>query len=346
MFYSYKNCRVLINSQSLLTNETQVSLEANSAPVWLVGNRNSFGYSATNGLIGTMRLNYFLTGADYLKNFITDETIAITGYFGGLYFNSGYLKNYSWTASPNSPVNVSAEIVFFEDLKGSFSPSTEQMPSDTILNFCHTTVAGTNIGNLNLLSMSYNFVAEITPAYRVTTGNNEVIYPTEVKFGPKQISAELQTNHVTGYVPMSGRYGRVTATLGKPTGELSSPVESYTVAGKIDRVNLSVSPGKKLTSVLSITQNNLLEEPLVYGFSPLSGAAGSYVTISGINFSGPTDVWFHDKKSLTVSLLGSTGVYAKIPTKSINGKISVATFGGIGLSTGTFLIIQSPIVPR
>src|SRR4051812_8608613 len=118
MIYSFKDLPVYFNGDFFAANEADISVENQLNPLYLAQNKHASSYAPQGGINGSLRVNYFLTGQDPLKDFFSNELGSISGNLGGLYFNSGYLRSYSFTANPNAPVYVSAEILFYEQLKG------------------------------------------------------------------------------------------------------------------------------------------------------------------------------------------------------------------------------------
>ncbi|MCG8604962.1 IPT/TIG domain-containing protein, partial [bacterium] len=84
--------------------------------------------------------------------------------------------------------------------------------------------------------------------------------------------------------------------------------------------------------------------PVVSGFSPNSGIEGMEITVSGINFTGTTDVTFNGISADTVIVDSDSQLRADVPTAASTGKISVTNQDGSGQSTDDFVIIQAPSI--
>ena len=127
MFYSASNAKLKVNDEEILASNASLSLSAALQPNYLITQRNTRDYTPSNGVGGQLSFNYYLTGKDFFKTFIRGqgekekETTVISGNFGGLNFDSGYLTSYSVNFSPNSPASASATVSFFDDLKGNFT---------------------------------------------------------------------------------------------------------------------------------------------------------------------------------------------------------------------------------
>ena len=152
MLYSASNAKLKINGNEILASNASLSLGASLSPRYQIAGdstRNTSVYSPTNGIGGQLNFSYFITGKDYFKAFITGQGETgnmgevISGNFGGLNFDSGYLTSYSANFSPNSSSVANVSISFFDQLNGVFSPSEEQAPDSTqILNLRSAIIEG------------------------------------------------------------------------------------------------------------------------------------------------------------------------------------------------------------
>ena len=141
MLYSANNATLKLNGTEILASNASLALNTSLSANYVIGDRNSNSYTASNGIGGNLTFNYFLTGNDYFKTFITGqgeiplgESQTISGNFGGLNFDSGYLTSYAVNFSPNSPTAAAVSIVFFDDLQGEFVSTEEQASPATVLN--------------------------------------------------------------------------------------------------------------------------------------------------------------------------------------------------------------------
>ena len=102
--------------------------------------------------------------------------------------------------------------------------------------------------------------------------------------------------------------------------------------------NLSVG-----TTWDSVMPNPGTNPPVVASFDPVSGAAGTSVTIGGSNFTGATNVAFSGVAA-TFSNLTDTSISASVPVGALTGPISVSTPDGIGSSTNNFFVPTVAVV--
>ena len=78
--------------------------------------------------------------------------------------------------------------------------------------------------------------------------------------------------------------------------------------------------------------------PKIKQFSPISGPAGTSVTILGANFTGATSVQFNGAMAVyTVNSVSK--ITATVPSGATTGPIAVDTPGGTAISPGNFTVV-------
>jgi len=75
----------------------------------------------------------------------------------------------------------------------------------------------------------------------------------------------------------------------------------------------------------------------VTGFSPTSGGVGASVYISGVGFSGVTQVTFNGTPA-TFTRLGSSFISARVPSGATSGQIAVTTPTATARSAASFTV--------
>jgi hypothetical protein len=78
-------------------------------------------------------------------------------------------------------------------------------------------------------------------------------------------------------------------------------------------------------------------QPIIIGFSPMSGQEGTSVTITGTNLANATLVKFGNTIATIISN-SDTQIVMTVPAGATTGKISVTTSGGTALSSNDFII--------
>ena len=328
----------------MFVSEAQLSEQLKLSPAYLENQRYAFNYSPVDGLEGSLKLTYFLTGADYIKTFILDEQNVISGNIGGMFFRSGYLKNYSLGANPNSPVQVNSEIVFFEQLKGTFAPTTPTQPELEILN-----VSNVEIDNLNgfsheltsdIQSFNYNFTSDIRPVYTFETGTGlSSIEPTRIMFGPKEVVTNVIVDLLSGDLPITGKNAGIKLTFKHPN--LPNLSESITSSGRLVEKNINSNINNVVRNSWTIIQHVLEEPPQITAFAPLSYSPGDPVLITGTNFNNTIELIFNDETDSSFRILDNSTISGNLPLNAVSGPIKVRTFSN-EVSSATDLTIASP----
>lgn len=85
---------------------------------------------------------------------------------------------------------------------------------------------------------------------------------------------------------------------------------------------------------------NAANPPVITGFSPISGAAGSSVTITGANLGGALSVTFN-LKAAVITANSATSVTAIVPAGATSGLITVSTANGTAASAAGFTVTSS-----
>lgn len=231
MLYSANNAKLKVNDVEIIASNAELSLSTNLDPLYVASSRSSDNFVASDGIGGQLNFNYFLTGTDYFKSFITGQgeteadTTVISGNFGGLNFDSGYLTSYSVNFSPNSPAVASASVKFFDELKGEFvSTSSEPPASAEVLNFSNAVVSsefGVDVVD-NFVAGAFNYNADVSAAYLM----NET-KPSRVSFGVKSVNTNFEVDNPTGRLPVSGTNAQIEVGLKKFNNE-SIPMGNWT----------------------------------------------------------------------------------------------------------------------
>jgi len=281
VFYSASNAKLKINDEEILASNASLSLKTSLQPSYLITERNTSKQVASDGVGGQLSFNYYLTGEDYFKSFITGqgenqkETTVITGNFGGLIFDSGYLTSYSVNFGPNAPASASATVAFFDELGGEFSPVEELAPDiSEVLNFKSASVSSEMVSGFdnveNFVGGAYNYSAEVKPVYLI----NET-KPSAVSFGPKNVNLNFEIDSPSGYLPYSGASAKISVDLKNKLGDV---VENFTCDGALQQRDLGSAVGDYIKQTI-----NIVEAATVA--SRVTNAAGGPPTVGG-NMNG------------------------------------------------------------
>lgn len=348
MYYSYKNCKLLIDGKELLINQAELSLQSENSPVYLSESKNSLTFSPTNGIGGNLKISYYLTGLDPIKKLIDLENTGVSGYFAGLSFETGYLRNYTFNGAPNSPILINAEIVFFNQLSGLFKPTFEQTQDIPTLNFSDATLnnlVNNSIGSINNINnISFNYTSEISPSYLADT-----TVPIRVVFGKTTKTLDITTDIISGDLPIYGKQAAIQINLNHPID--STITESFICQGILYQRNLTSSVGQPLKSVLRIKQNAVENLPIFYYFQNTSGNIGNEIDIFGKNFSYVNSVEFNGVEDESFFVVNDNEIISHVPIGASSGPVTITNRGGSIDTDFNFIVLQnsltiSDIIPQ
>tara|TARA_R100001163_G_scaffold8357_1_gene8293 strand:+ start:4258 stop:5139 length:882 start_codon:yes stop_codon:yes gene_type:complete len=286
VLYSANNAKLRINGNEILASDANITLGTSLSPRYLITQRNSNDYFASNGIGGQLSFNYFITGRDYFKTFITGQgeipqssSQLISGNFGGLNFDSGYLTSYSVNFGPNAAATASATIAFYDQLNGEFSSTESAAPTSTqMLNFKKGVVSGQFASGEvdNFIEGTYNYSMEVNPVYLM----NET-KPSSVSFGVKNVSMNFEIDNPTGYLPVSGTNALISVDLKNSDNDIA---ENFSCSGEIQNRNISSAAGSYIKQTINVVQASTQATTVFVG-SITDNAGNSSVV--GIGTTGP-----------------------------------------------------------
>ena len=274
MFYHFFQTPVLLNNQQLVINDAQLSNEIQLSPKYYYDDRVSFSELPTSTWAGSLKLKYYLTGQDYLKQFMySNENSPISGYIAGMSFNFGYLSNYSLRIEPNQPVSVNAEIQFFEMLSGNFNPSPFSFTTGFIFNS-----ADIQINNLsNYTKTPINIFSDATIEYSCNLKENYNYFdtgviptaPDNVFFHDRTLNFTINCDNTYIPIALSGENFGVIFNFSNPSN--TGLNESIGCSGLISSKIFSINPEKPHSTTIKISQHNIGKKGSIFSASNNNG---------------------------------------------------------------------------
>lgn len=283
MLYSSSNAKLKVNGREILASQASISLSTSLAPKYVVGERSTTKQVASNGIGGKLNFTYPFTGDDYFRTFITGQgevgigttnpqskpdpfadSQLISGNFGGLNFQSGYLTSYSVNFAPNALVMANAEVSFYDQLSGEFVSEDSPAPSvGEVLNFKNAVISVIESDQPidNFIGGSYNYTSEVRPVYLM----NEKI-PSSINFGAKTVNMNFEVDNPTGTLPITGSFARINVSL-KDSNGLTK--DGFLCSGVMNQRNMSSSVGDYIRQTINIVQNETAKTVIVNGVSPV-----------------------------------------------------------------------------
>ncbi|MBC7880371.1 MAG: hypothetical protein H7Y37_03490 [Anaerolineae bacterium] len=181
-----------------------------------------------------------------------------------------------------------------------------------------------------------------TPTGTITSIDNYTVTPTG-------------SPAVSGFSPTSGAVNSQVAISGANFTNVSTV--KFGDLAAIFTVNSStqitaIVPNGAITAPIAVTTNSgtatsatsfivTTPTPTITGFSPTSGAVGTPVLISGINFTGATAVKFNGIDATTYAVNSDIQISATVPSGATTGPITIVTPIGSGSSFSIFTVIMA-----
>lgn len=285
MIFTYNNAKISLNGSSINAQNVSILTNSNLSPVFKEGSRYSDYFSPENIINGTLRINYYLSEADPLFDHRISPTGLLSGNFGGLYFSTGYLKEYNIDFSPNNPISVSASIDFYHGLSGSFSPTYERATQKTFLHTSDISLTGTAIGNLDeILSMNYQCTNELNPQYYY----GEQV-PRKVLLNEGTVRLTVETSNILPEIKVNGSEAEALITIRNPNG--LSTIETIFCHGYIEQKQIESAVNGTILNRLSFTESYAYKKPTITRM-PGSIIGGQVINVAGTNLHKANKILF------------------------------------------------------
>lgn len=260
-FYHYKKIPISLNGKTIICDDVQLSNDIQLVPRYDYDSPTTSIESPARMWNGSLRIQYYLNSYDYLKQYIySNYDEPITGNIGGLVFKQGYLSNYSIPIQPNGPIVVKANISFFDQLSGIFTPSNTIANSNTGFIFRSSDIQINNLAgytkNLlnNFVKASFDYSCNLQPGYsygdtgiNITTADN--VFLTE-----KLISTEIISDDIDSNLPLSGENFGAIFTFINPLNSNFS--ETFGCSGKIYSKAININITNPHTHTIKINQHH------------------------------------------------------------------------------------------
>ena len=229
-----------------------------------------------------------------------------------------------------------------------FSPGTG--PVGTVVTITGTGLTGATAVTFNGVSATYTVnsstqitatvpaaastgpIVVTTPGGTATSSGSFTIPPTIAGFTPSGGYAGTQVTITgTGFTgATSVRFNGVTASL--ITVDSATQIAATVPVGATSGTIAVTTPSGTATSASSF---NVLS-PTITNFTPVSGPAGTVVTVTGSGFSGATAVRFNGQNAAAFEIDSATQIAATVPTGITTGPITVVTPSGTAISAVPF----------
>lgn len=259
-FYNFKNIPVVINGNNLISSE--IGLEQQIELMHPIKNdeRVSEQNLPNSPYQSNLRLKYYLTGVDFIKNLLScNEEQSITGNIAGLLFQQGYVSDYSISCIANEPVEVTCNISIYDKISGSFSPTNPINKTGLILRFSDATI--NNLNNYttypltNILQANFTYNCNLQPSYSYDTSGIPPLRAEKISIHERTIACEIISDSTNLDVPLSGDSFALTITCQNPNN--NSINETFSCSGKANYKSFNIVNGRVHSHSLKIQQNHL-----------------------------------------------------------------------------------------
>ena len=196
------------------------------------------------------------------------------------------------------------------------------------------------VGTPTFSSVTVTAPASTTGPIVVTTAGGSTTSSVSFYYPPRITSFTPTNGGPLSTVKISG----TNFTDASAVAFSGQPAVSYVVTN--NNILGAVVPIGVITGPISVTTPGGLSNsaaffygtPLITAFTPLQGAPGTVVTLTGTNFLGTAAVLFNGTgAAFTVTNNNILG--AKVPTNALSGPITVIAPGGTNTTAGIFSII-------
>jgi hypothetical protein len=248
------------------------------------------------------------------------------------------------------------------------------IPVPTIVNFTPTfgpagtpvTLTGTDLAGANALTINGVAIVDFTVVNNTTV---TFTIPTNATTGKIALTtaggnAESATDFdvtpsITDFSPKLGPIGTVVTVTGTNLLNINT-LEIGAIAGlniteSVDGTSLTFEVAPTTISALitidiggniySTTENFVVVQPPTIDspleFDPITGIAGTEVTIYGANFTWVTEVSFGGVSTTSFQVIDDNTITVNVPNNALTGKIGITNPAGSDLSNGDFTVIPS-----
>jgi hypothetical protein len=172
----------------------------------------------------------------------------------------------------------------------------------------------------------------------LSAGNNP---PSITSFtpssGPVGTSVTITGTDFTGVTNVTFNGTAATSYTVDSAMQIRATVPTGATTGKISITNASGTGMSATDFIVNVP-------PTITEFTPGSGPVGTSVTITGMNFTGVTNVAFNGTAAMSYTVGTATQIRATVPSEATTGKISVTNADGTGLSATDFVVILPPTI--
>jgi hypothetical protein len=255
-------------------------------------------------------------------------------------------------------INLLGSAVILAPTVSSITPASGQIGTTVTIsgtNLINTTGVTFNGTNASFTIDNDGQITTTVPA-GATSGVLAIINPTAQVNGPSFTVISQPAPAIGGFTPTSGPIGETVVITGTDFNGATSVKFNAMPAAYTVNSNTQITatvPASAITGPITITtpggtvtsSNNftVLLLPVISSISPIFGQIGDIITITGVNFTGATDVNFNGVTA-AYEVNNDGEIIAEVPVGATNGPISVTTAGGTVKSEVFTVIVEEPLI--
>jgi hypothetical protein len=267
MFYNFQKIPISINNKSLIIESAELSDAIELKSKYSFDNKVSQTQLPESNRIGNLKISYYLTGYDYLKQYIySDDNSPISGNIAGLRFNYGFLSDYSINVEPNLSVIVNANITFYDKVTGTFSAQNAVSNTGFILRHSDTQIINLNNYTVNTLNnithASLDYSCNLTPNFNYYDTGAVPNIPDNVFIGERTINVQINSDDTRFNLPLSGEKYGINFMFSNPTN--TGLYETFGCSGLINSKTFNINANKPHSHSIKLSQNHVNKQNYIY----------------------------------------------------------------------------------
>jgi len=263
-FIKYEKALLEIESQSILAENAELSVEASLAPVENITG-SVMRYVASAPLRGTLSFSHYLTGRvhEFLNPLTNIERTGepLRGNLGGIEFTSGYIKGLEFSVSPFEPILMRSTLDIYGELlvKESGRSDVSLRNQKKLGHGAKTYVAGNDIGMNSKLGFSYSVSCDRNPMVVIGSG-----LPSRVTKENVRINMTVRGEDFGNVLNTTGNAAIADIYVYDVYGNASdAALGRFGCTGQIFSQNISASDGTYIAGEVSLSQDYLTGKRVV-----------------------------------------------------------------------------------
>lgn len=270
--YRFEQTPFFVNSEVLLADSFEFTNTASLNADYALSDKNTRRVFSSRSIQNEIKVSYFPSYKDLIYSSIKNEE-PMEYSLGGINFGKGFVSNYSLEISSQGLIRANAIILIFQNPKNKLNGlslqntnrvSIKKESDDSNFQFAQSSFTKIEQSLVKIpIDLNFNFESEIYTTTRIGES-----YPSEIRYGKKQIFVSLSSEYINKFVVLEGENASIKIKLRdicdlplrqKHYSEYlksyyTKDDEIYSCFGKIQSINSSVAANDWLKSNINIVQ--------------------------------------------------------------------------------------------